>query len=125
MIQQEGPGWRLARDPTRGFFPVLIGGESWAIEITESEWQGLMTLLCDLNDQHQQLIDQLLDEESISVEIERQPWWGCLDGDRHAWSLQLVLEGDQHRGRGAEGAWPAPAAQAITAALRTVWESLQ
>lgn len=125
MIQQEGPGWRLARDPSRGLFPVLIGGDGWAIEITESEWQGLMALLCDLSDQHQLLMDQLMEEEAISLELERQPWWGCLDGDRYAWSLQLVLEGNEQQGRGAEGFWPAPAAQAMTAALRTVWDSSQ
>jgi hypothetical protein len=34
MIQQEGPGWRLARDLSRNGFPFLIGGEFWAVELT-------------------------------------------------------------------------------------------
>ena len=37
MIQQEGPGWRLARDPQRHPYGALIGGETWAVELTESE----------------------------------------------------------------------------------------
>ena len=37
MIQQEGPGWRLAHDLSRNGFPFLIGGEFWAVELTEME----------------------------------------------------------------------------------------
>ena len=40
-MQQEGPGWRLARDPDRGLHPVLIGGAGWAFELTEAEWAAL------------------------------------------------------------------------------------
>ena len=125
MIQQEGPGWRLARDVTRSNYTVLIGGDHWAIEITEQEWEGLTSLLCDLTDEHKKITDQLMDEEAISLEIERSPWWACLDGDGDDWSIHVVLQGDQQRGRGAEGHWPAPAAKAMTAALRTAWESSQ
>ncbi|MFL0731274.1 MAG: DUF1818 family protein, partial [Prochlorococcus sp.] len=45
MIQKEGAGWRLARDPARTAFPVLIGGESWAVELTQAEWKLLMALI--------------------------------------------------------------------------------
>ena len=45
MIQQEGPGWRLARDPDRGLHPVLIGGAGWAFELTEPEWAALADLV--------------------------------------------------------------------------------
>ncbi len=84
MIQKEGAGWRLARDPARTAFPVLIGGESWAVELTQAEWKLLMALIVELTDQHQQLVTQLLAEESVCLEMERQSWWACLDGDRHA-----------------------------------------
>ena len=63
MIQSEGPGWRLARDLSRKDFPVLIGGEGWAIELTEQEWTSLVPLINDLTDQHQQLENQLMAEE--------------------------------------------------------------
>ena len=52
MIQKEGPGWRLARDPSRTAYPVLIGGESWAIEVTEFEWNCLVSLLEDLLEEY-------------------------------------------------------------------------
>ena len=124
MINHEGPGWRLARDPSRRSFPVLIGGDGWAFELTENEWLSLVPLVDELINEHKKLENQLMKEESISLEIERQPWWGCLDGDRESWSLQIILEG-QGEGeslRGLEAFWPIPAAQAITSAMRTVWD---
>ena len=91
MVQQEGPGWRLARDPSRGAYPVLIGGEGWAIELTESEWRDLGDLVSDLDLQHRELVDQLMEEEAIELELERGVWWGCLSGDRHTWTLTVLL----------------------------------
>ena len=121
MIQQEGPGWRLARDLSRNGFPFLIGGEFWAVELTEMEVTGLHALLVELVHQHSLIRDQLMEEESITLELEQQEWWGCLDGTRDYWGLQVVLQGSgMQRRRGLEGAWPAPAAQAFLAALRTV-----
>ena len=122
MIQNEGPGWRLARDTSRTTFPVIIGGDGWAVELTEQEWLQLILLINELINQHKQLENQLMKEESICLEIERQPWWGCLDGDRDSWSLQIVLESNGESLRGFEAFWPVPAAQAITDAMRTVWD---
>ncbi len=123
MIQKEGPGWRVVRNPSRGNFSTLIGGENWAIEITENEWTSLVSFVFDLVDQHSQLKNQLMPEEECSLELERQPWWGCLDGDRSSWSLQLILEGDESLNRGAELFWPSPAAEAFVEALRIIWDS--
>ena len=120
MIQQEGPGWRLARDFSRQGFPFLIGGEFWAVELTEMEVKGLHALLVELDKQHMLIRDQLMEEESITLELEQQEWWGCLDGTRERWGLQVVLQGNEMQRRGLEGAWPAPAAQAFLAALKTV-----
>ena len=52
MIQQEGPGWRLAHDASRHGFPFLIGGEFWAVELTAIEVEGLHALLVELDHQH-------------------------------------------------------------------------
>ena len=118
MIQQEGPGWRLALDPSRSEFSALIGGEGWAFELTEREWKGLVALLSELLTQHQNLQRQLMAEEAIELEMERQGWWGCLTGDRRSWGVHVVLQGSSGC-RGVEGYWPAPAAQAFASAMRT------
>ena len=68
MIQQEGPGWRLAHDSSRHGFPFLIGGEFWAVELTALEVEGLHALLVELDHQHTQIRDQLMEEESITLQ---------------------------------------------------------
>ncbi len=125
MIQEEGPGWRLARDPSREKFPVLIGGECWAIELTQDEWSSLATLLRDLIDEYERVENQLMPQECICLEIERDVWWGCLDGDRHSWSLKLVLNGESTASRGSEVFWPMPAAMNFAAAMRKMWDSCE
>ena len=122
MIQQEGPGWRLARDPQRHPYGALIGGETWAIELTESEAGALASLIEDLVAPHAAQRGQLMEEEQITLELERSPWWGCLEGDSRAWSLQLILRPVDVCERGVEVSWPAPAAEAAAAAMRTLWD---
>ena len=63
--------------------------------------------MSDLDLQHRELVDQLMEEEAIELELERGVWWGCLSGDRHTWTLTVLLSPLQSRG--AEGHWPAPA----------------
>ncbi len=120
MIQHEGPGWRVARDSSRGYFSVIIGGEGWAFELNEKEWISLTSLVEELIDQHKKLQSQLMPEEAICLEIGRESWWGCLEGNRELWSLQLVLEGSDQYLRGFEAFWPIPAAQSITSAMKTM-----
>ena len=73
MIQQEGPGWRVARDPERSEFGVLVGGEGWAFELTEHEGRVLVGLVGVLEQQHGALVDQLMAEEIIELELEPKP----------------------------------------------------
>ena len=118
MILQEGPGWRLARDSSRGKFNILVGGEGWAFELTEPEWKDFVGLLLTLESQHSGLKDQLMAEEAIELELDRGVWWGCLAGDCQNWSLAIVLT--PQKGRGVEGFWPASTAAAVVAAVRTL-----
>ena len=123
MIQQEGSGWRLARDSSRKKFPYLIGGPNWAIELTEDEWYSLFSIINELISHHAQLINKLVPEEIICIEKEKTPWWACLEGDSTSWSLKVVLNGEVNGLRGAEGFWPIPTAQAFAFAMRTIWDS--
>ncbi len=123
MVQREGPGWRLARDPSRKNFPFLIGGEGWAIELTEKEWIDLVDLVSELVEQYKSSHSQLVPEELITLEMEKNFWWGCLKGDQKSWSLQLLLQDVEELFRGAEVFWPAPAAEAIVIEMRKMWDS--
>ena len=96
---------------------MLIGGVGWAVELSDHEAQGLRAAVSDLVEQHAALVDQLMAEEAISLELERGPWWLAIEGDRVSWGLQVVLSPAAGQ-RAFEGAWPAPAAQAFSAALQ-------
>ncbi len=126
MIQYEGLGWRVARDSSRAHFPVMLGADRFAIELTHDEWNSLESLISNLLKEYQGLLNQLMEEESLSVELERNVWWGCLEGDRKSWSLQLVLDGKgEPSRRGVEIYWPSPASKAVTDAMRKIWDSSQ
>jgi len=123
MIQHEGPGWRLAWDSSKDNYSFLIGGENWAFELTQDEWNSLVPIIGDLIDQHKGLKNQLMPEETISIEAERYPWWACIDGNKHNWSLKLILLGKDSERRSMEAYWPIPSAQAITSEMRIMWDS--
>ena len=106
MIKKEGPGWRLIRDQSRGYFSSLIGGENWAIELTDSEWDSFVQVVFDLHQQYLEVQDQLMGEEDITLEIERNPWLGILKGDRNEWSLKFIISQSEPFHRGAEVFWP-------------------
>ena len=89
--------------------------------MTEPEWRDLVDLVATLEQQHRGLVDQLMPEESIELELDRGVWWVGLSGDRNQWELRILLTPLEWRA--AQGEWPAPAAAAAVAALRTLWDS--
>jgi hypothetical protein len=128
---QEGEGWRLALDPARQTFPVLVGGAGWAAELSLAEAQALRSGVLRLRDQHRSLEPLLMPEEQVSLELELElnpdpspdlasaragNLWLGLDGDRSRWALRFVLSPGGDR-RGLEGEWAAAASAAISAAL--------
>lgn len=70
MKVEEGDGWRLVFDPERRPFPLLIGGERWAAELSGPEAHALQRVLGELAEQHRRLTDTLMAEESIGLEME-------------------------------------------------------
>lgn len=117
---QEGEGWRLAVDPSRQPFPVLIGGAGWAAELSAEEAVALRRGIGRLVDQLGDLAETLMPEEAIELDLELDlspgALWLALEGDRRHWSLRFVLTPHPGR-RGLEGAWAPAASGAIAAAL--------
>lgn len=98
-------------------FAALVGGEGWAAELTLAELQSLREGALRLRAELQALASQLMPEEQLALELERDGLWLELEGQAGAWCLRFVLEG-HGGGRGLEGSWCA----AATAALLAVWE---
>ena len=123
MLKKEGPGWRIISDSSRENFSTLIGGESWAIELNQYEYEKLIKVVIDVSDQYNDIKDQLMGEEDITLELESDPWLAILKGDQYGWDLKLILRGDFSLNRGAEIYWPRMVTKQVAKAMRTMWDS--
>ncbi|MCY3653641.1 MAG: DUF1818 family protein [Cyanobacteria bacterium MAG IRC1_bin_28] len=114
-LQREGDGWRLAVDPAKPFV-ALVGGDGWACELRAAELQALCHGVTVLVHQHSALAEQLMAEESITINHESRGLWLELCGTAAAWSLRFLLEPDTDRG--CEGTWSAQASPQVAMALQ-------
>ena len=115
-ILKYGSGWRLGWNPTAAVYKGLIGGDDWAIELTEAEWQDLRRLLSQLTATMAAIATELMDEERIACEAESELLWVEADGFPDNYSLRFIL----YQGRGCEGNWSATALPELLAA----WDNL-
>ena len=123
MIKKEGPGWRIIRDSSRDKFSTLIGGDNWAIELNQSEWDNLVRVVSDLSNQYRNIKDQLMGDEDITLELESSPWIAILKGDQYGWNLTLILGSGDSFQRGAEVSWPRNVTFHLANAMRKMWDS--
>ena len=71
--------WRLLRDLKKGKFCFLISVDNWSIELQKSEFHSLYLLLLRINKQLLDIKNELMDEESITLELEQLPWFIALE----------------------------------------------
>ncbi|MXY62852.1 MAG: DUF1818 family protein [Synechococcus sp. SB0665_bin_28] len=119
-LQREGDGWRLAVDPARPFV-ALVGGDGWACELRAAELQALSHGVAALVRQHSIVAEQLMAEESITINHESRGLWLELRGTAASWSLRFLLEPDTDRG--CEGSWSAQASPQVAMALQQLGNS--
>ena len=115
--------WRLLRDFKKGKYCFLIGVDNWAIELQENEFHLLYLSLLKINEQLLVIKDELMDEESITLELEQLPWYIQLEGKKNEWSLRVVFE-SQDQTRSFEMYWPIPIAQNLFYEIKNMWESM-
>jgi len=122
-LLKEQKRWRLLRDFKKGKFCFLIGIDNWSIELQKSEFDSLYLSLLNINEQLLGIKNQLMDEESITLELEKLPWYIQLDGKKNEWSLRFVFE-SQDQTRSFEMYWPIPLAQNLFYEIKNMWESM-
>ncbi len=115
--------WRLLKDFKKGKFCFLIGVDNWSIELQKSEFYSLYLLLLKINKQLLVIKDELMDEESINLELEQLPWYILLEGKKNEWSLRFVFE-SQDQTRSFEMYWPIQIAQNLFYEIKNMWESM-
>ena len=74
--------WRLLKDLKKGKFCFLIGVDNWSIELQKSELHSLYLSLLRINKQLLGIKNELMDEESITLELEQLPWYILLEGKK-------------------------------------------
>jgi len=122
-LVKEQKRWRLLRNFKKGKFCFLIGVDNWSIELQESEFCSLYLLLQKINEQLSVIKNELMDEESINLELEKLPWYIELEGKKDEWSLRFVFE-SQDNTRSFEMYWPIPLAQNLFYEMKKMWESM-
>lgn len=110
---QEGPGWRLGFDPQRQIYQGLVGGATWAIELTEPEFQDFCRLVQQLDETLRAIAEELMEEEKITCAVESEWVWLEAEGYSDRFSLRLIL----NQGRGCEGHWSEEETPALIAAV--------
>ena len=100
-LVKTGAGWRLGWNPQAEDYPGLVGGEDWAIELTEAELDDFCRLLQQLANTMTQMASELMDEEKINCEAESDLLWMEVEGYPQAYGLHFIL----NTGRRCEGSW--------------------
>ena len=120
---KEQKRWRLIKDFKKGKYCFLIGVDNWSIELQKNEFYSLYLLLLKINEQLLVIKNELMDEESISIELEKLPWYIELEGKKEEWSLRLIFE-SQEQTRSFEMYWPIPIAQNLFYEIKKMWDSM-
>ena len=115
--------WKLLRDFKKGKFCFLIGVDNWSIELQKNEFRSLYFLLLRIKEQVLVIKSELMDEESITLQLEQLPWYVELEGKKNEWSLRFVFE-SQDQTRSFEMYWPIPLAQNLFYEIKKMWESM-
>ena len=115
--------WRLLRDFKKGKYCFLIGVDNWAIELQKNEFHLLYLSLLRINEQFLDIKNELMDEESICLELEQMPWYIELKGKKNEWSLRFVFE-SQEQTRSFEMYWPIQIAKNLSYEIKRMWESM-
>ena len=74
--------WRLCKDFKKGKFCFLIGVDNWSIELQKSEFDSLYLSLKSINDELLAIKNELMEEESIILELQNLPWFIELEGKK-------------------------------------------
>ncbi|MBO6974468.1 MAG: DUF1818 family protein [Prochlorococcus marinus CUG1435] len=115
--------WRLLKDFKKGKFCFLISVDNWSIELQKSEFHSLYLSLLKIYEELLDIKNELMDEESISLELEQLPWYINLEGKKDEWSLRFIFE-SQDQTRSFEMYWPIPLAQNLFYETKKMWESM-
>ena len=98
---KKGNGWRIGWNSDALVYKGLIGGQDWAFELTEAEMQDFLRLLLQIDQAIADIHEHLMDEETITCEVESELMWLGATGYPDNYSLRIILS----QQRSCEGNW--------------------
>ncbi|OCR00865.1 hypothetical protein BCD67_24380 [Oscillatoriales cyanobacterium USR001] len=119
-VIKTGAGWYFGWNPNATEFTGLVGGDDWAIELTEPELNDFCRLLGHLAQTMRSMAAELMNEEKIACEVESDLLWMQAEGYPEAYTIKLILNG----GRRCEGSWQAAAVPGLVQGVATVYKNL-
>lgn len=114
----QGTGWRVGRRPQHPPYTALVGSDTWALELTEPEWQDLCQGLQQLQTDLAAIQAHLMAEEAITLEHQTERITVIATGYPHTYELYLQL----HSGRRGEGHWSPEVIPELIAAVEQLRE---
>jgi len=115
-LLRSGDGWRIGWDPDAPTYRGLIGGDGWALELSETELNEFCRLLEQMVAAISSMAEELMEQERIDCELESEWLWLEAEGYPHHYSLRCILQ----TGRRGEGSWSPSAVPALVQAARTL-----
>lgn len=94
----------------------MVGGENWAIELTQAELDDFCRLLIQLAETMAAMAAELMAEERICCEAESNLVWLEAEGDAQAYGIRFILQ----TGRRGEGGWLPSAVPHLIQAAQTL-----
>lgn len=113
-----GAGWRIGFRSDVDLYRGLVGADSWAIELTESEFKDFCKLAARLAETMQLMASELSDGEKISCTLETEDITLEANGFPDAFTLHLQLLS----GRRGEGFWEVQAVPWLLGAIAQLFE---
>lgn len=111
-----GSGWRVGWDTDAHFFPVLVGADDWAVELSQTEFEAFSKFLLQLSETIEQMRAELMEEETVVCEASSDLLWMEVRGYPDAFQLSFILL----TGRRAEGRWSSVAAKEVLRAVQMI-----
>ncbi|AFZ48456.1 protein of unknown function DUF1818 [Cyanobacterium stanieri PCC 7202] len=113
---KKGKGWRIGWQDKAEIYQGLIGADDWAFEVSASEMEDFCRLLAEITDTMKAMAEHLMEEESISCEVESPLLWLGAEGYVDNYRLRIIF----NQGRGVEGAWESDAVQGLVQGVQSL-----
>lgn len=112
-VLRQGEGWRVGWMPKRSPYCALIGGDTWAFELTADEWREFCDGLHHLMAATQAANAELMEDETLTLERVTERVSLTMTGLVDRCELYVQLQS----GRQAEGLWRAAAVPGLVEAV--------